>query len=316
MKYSIRIVFTLFAVILSLVKGFAYDWPLVNGQIQHQINSTFGECRGERAYFHNGVDIQASQGTAVVAIESDTAYILSGSVGVNIGHYRYYHLANLTIQNLQMVQAGTIIGYTNADNHIHFIESNQSVDFYGNVPNEYCVNPLRNGALTPFIDAGAPEIDSITIYRQGTNDVVQPGTIYGQLDFAVQAHDPGVAADGTINNQSACGVYNISIEFRDSTDNLIGQAISYLIFDNIPDNGDINWAFATGSNSSTFVYWATNDPFNEPYNKYWNTRQRENSNYNVDARYPGEALYGDGAIRIRVIVEDIAGNTDMVDLSP
>ena len=159
-------------------------------------------------------------------------------------------------------------------------------------------------------------IDNVTIRRQGPGDIVQLGTFYGQLDILVQAHDPGVTSTGAANNASSCGVFRVSIEFRDGSDNLIGQPINYLTFNELPDEADINWTFANGSNSSTFIYWATNDPFNEPHNKYWNTLQRVNNNFDVSARYAGEALYKEGVIRIRVVVEDIAGNRAIRNLTP
>jgi len=59
---------------------------------------------------------------------------------------------------------------------------------------------------------------------------------------------------------------------------------------------------------TNFYYWATNDPFNEPYNKYWNSNQRTGSDYTVDARVPMEALYGESNLLIKVIAEDIKGN--------
>lgn len=312
MNYNIRISMTLYITIVSISNILAYDWPLVNGQTQHQINATFGECRGNRDHFHNGVDIQATQGTAVYAIEGGTAYI-SGS-GINIGHYRYFHLTNFQVTDETEVEEGILIGYTDTGNHIHFIECENVLTQDGEPSNSTCLNPLRTDGLTPFEDNGDPIIDDVTIYRQGTNDVVQLETLYGKLDFAIQAHDPGVTATGAANNASSCGIYSVSIEFRDENENLIGQPINNLTFDDFPDNTDINWAFADGSNSSTFIYWATNDPFNEPHNKYWNTRQRVSCSYDVNARYAGEALYNEGVIRIRVVVEDIAGNRTIQDL--
>lgn len=317
MRYNIRLKNTiLILAIFFALNGYAYNWPLTNGTVQYQINATFGECRGTRDHFHNGLDIQATQGTAVLAIEGGTAYISAGSAGVSIGHYRYYHLTNIAVQNQQTITAGTVIGYTDGGNHIHFIECTQVISFYGDVPNNLCSNPLINGGLTPFADKGDPVIDNVTVYRQGTNDIVQLGTFYGQLDFAVQAHDPGVTSTGGANIASTCGIYSVSIEFRDGNNDLIGQPINYLNFNNLPNNTNINWAFANGTNSSTFIYWATNDPFNGPYNKYWNTRQRVNSNFDVDARYAGEALYNEGVISIRVVVEDVAGNRTTRELTP
>ncbi len=63
-------------------------------------------------HFHSGVDIQATNGTPVHAIEGGTAYI-SGS-GINIGHYRYFHLTNFQVTDEREVEAGTLIVRLNA----------------------------------------------------------------------------------------------------------------------------------------------------------------------------------------------------------
>ncbi len=293
---------------------FAYDWPFENGQQQHQINGTFGELRrGTTDHFHNGVDIQAGSGTPVYAIESGTAYL--STFGVNIGHYRYYHMNNLTMEDQDYIHAGEVIGYTDDYNHLHFIESEIVIEFIGDIPNNQSTNPLRNGGLDPFLDNGDPNIHEIDIYRQGTNNTITETIIYGQLDFSVYADDPGVTTTGAANNASHCGIYDITIAFFDANLNTIGNEINYIMFDELPDNTEIAWAYTNGANTGVNIYWATNDPFNMPYNKYWNTRQQSEGAYNASASCIEEAMYPDGDYTISIEVTDIANNADVNNLT-
>ena len=66
--------------------------------------------------------------------------------------------------------------------HVHFAEGRRALR-----------NPLREGALTPFHDFGAPVIDRIVAERGGR--VLQPGALIGVVNLIAVAHDnPPISA--------------------------------------------------------------------------------------------------------------------------
>jgi hypothetical protein len=72
-----------------------YSWPIANMNLSHDVSGVLDECRGSRDHFHDGVDIPATQGTAVSAVSSGTAY--QGGSGVDtyvlVNNNRwYFHL--------------------------------------------------------------------------------------------------------------------------------------------------------------------------------------------------------------------------------
>ncbi len=279
-------IFLLLAIQTCLI--FAYDWPMdedndpSNGVVlntQHQINAHLAECRQARDHFHSGVDINGIQGTRIYAIEDGTARV--AGLGVNVGHFRYYHLMNIAVSDYDTIGAGDLLGYTDSGNHLHIMESNIVLTQAGlNTPNVVWINLLREGGLYPFVDNTDPVIEGVTFWQQGTNNQITNGNLFGYIDIIVDAYDPRTSTNGG-NAGGHCGIYSLSIEIW-SNGNLLGDPIAYHIYDELP-TCNINLIYAEGSSSINFLYWATNDPYNEPINKYWNTRQKKNHDYTFDA---------------------------------
>ena len=309
MKYFALFLFFLAMNVYSSNEATAYPWPVSSTDTQHPIVATVGEYRA--GHFHAGVDIAEPVGTNVYpavsgiitqtsdsAIEDGHIYI-DGSDGIE---YRYFHIKRKS--TLQVGQHATAsqtllggIGNTSSP-HLHFEEERGGY------------NPLRTGGLTPFVDNTDPVIESVDFWAQGTDNQLT-GSLYGKVDLRVDAYDPRTSATGG-NAGGHCGVYSIAIEFLKGGQR-VGDRIAYHTYNRIPPS-PLNIVYATGSSMSNFLYWATNDPFNEPYNKYWNTKQRSGQNYTVDARIPDEAMYPEGNLMIRVIVEDIRGNSATHDI--
>lgn len=298
------------------IKGFSYSWPMdsdndtTNGvdlNTQHEITSTFAECRESRDHFHTGVDIGGSDGTMIFAIESGIAHI-SGS-GINVGHFRYYHVRNFQVSNNDTVEAGQLMAYTDGQNHLHFMESATVLTAPGLPAGAKWLNALREGALNPFNDNADPVIDEVSFWRQGTSEQITEGPLFGNFDLTVEAHDPRTSSSGG-GAGGHCGIYKLRIEFWREGE-CIGDVIDYHIYDCLP-SCSINLVFAPGSSTIRHIYWATNDPFSAPHNKYWNTKQRKESDYTVNARIPQELMYPEGNLQIQVIAEDVRGNSDVV----
>lgn len=180
-------------------------------------------------------------------------------------------------------------------------------------PADNWINPLRKNGLTPYEDNASPVINGFVMYQNGTETDME-GRIFGKVDIVIDAFDPAVNSDGSANNNYNCGIYKIVIQFLNSKGEEISNSkIEYFSgFSKMP-NCSPKEMYASGSNSETFLYIATNDPFNSPYDKYWNSRQKRGQPYNVDAMFPNEAKFAEGGLKIKVTVYDYAGNKAETD---
>lgn len=290
----------------SLAVG--YPWPVSPFSEQHGINGTLGECRDDRDHFHKGVDVVGPSGTRVYPVVNGTVtYVYK--IGINAyvevtdntnRVYKYQHIDPVVKKDSVVTAGVTILGTVkNISNpHLHFEDGLGSS------------NPLRDGGLTPFVDSTSPVINSLDFYKQGTTDQFS-NALYGKIDLWVNAYDPRTSSSGG-NAGGNCGIYKIIIKFL-SNNQPVGDSIVYHIYNNVPA-APITDVFAQGSSSTIFLYNATNDPFHSPYDKYWNSKQKRGEPYNIDAIIPSQAMYGEGHLKIRVIVEDIRGNQAIQDI--
>lgn len=300
-------------VVLILVSAFSavpvagYSWPVQPFDSQHLIFATIGEYR-DTTHFHAGVDIGEGSGVNVYSITDgkvdqvlttgDNSYVrIQDNSGAK---YDYVHITPAVAQGVTVTAGVTLLGQIKniTGPHLHFEE------------NDGGANPLRVGGLTPYVDKSSPVIVSADFWKQGADEQLT-GSLYGHIDIRVNTYDTRTSATGDSAGGN-CGIYKITIEFWQGG-NLIGDKIEYHVYDRIPSCA-VSLVYATGSTQSNFLYWATNDPFNEPYNKYWNSKQRSGSDYTVDALIPMQSLYPEGNMLIRVIAEDIRGNKATYDI--
>ncbi|MGQ9778198.1 MAG: hypothetical protein ACUVQ9_13475, partial [Thermodesulfobacteriota bacterium] len=284
-----------------------YGWPLKEFNTQHQIIGTFGEYR--TGHFHSAVDINAPESTMVWNIESDTCY-KSGS-GINIGHFRYYHLViRPTILDSSFVAETTFIAKTDSNNHVHLMESRTELRTYGAPTNVWWLEPLRSGALTPYVDSTKPHIDSIKFYRQGPGDTLLIGILDRRVDVLSVAGDARTDSTGHSAGGN-CSVYRIGYEVKDTLGNVVKSLWEKIKFDSIYNHEDIarlNLTYGSGSTMSHFRYWVSNDPFNPDStirNWYWNTKQKIGQPDSVDADSIEDAKFKDGYYWVKVIAADI-----------
>jgi len=292
--------------VLSPVPGAAYSWPVKPFDSQHPIFATIGEYRTPTRV-HAGVDIGEGAGAQVYSVTDGTVINvnsnINGSVRIRTDsgtEYEYVHITPSIVINSTVTVGVTVLGEI-ADidaPHLHFTE------------NKGGSNPLRDGGLTPYVDKSSPTIVSVDFWKQGTEEQLT-GSLYGHIDLRVNTFDPRTSVTGDSAGGN-CGIYKITIEFWQGG-NLIGDKIEYHIYNKIPPS-PVSLVYATGSTQSIFLYWATNDPFNVPYDKYWNSNQRTGSDYTVNALIPSQALYPEGSMLIRVIAEDIRGNKAIHDI--
>jgi hypothetical protein len=303
-KEMLKLVKLLLAFVPSI--SFAYPWPVSPFNSQHEISAALGEYRistNGSLHFHKGADIAESAGTTVYSsvdgtVTSINPTLESGIIDITDDDgtlFGYIHVTpdpNL-LQNEQVVAGQTPLGViaTIPAAHLHFQEAGGQA------------NPLRQGGLTPYVDNNTPAISGVTFFYDGTSNPVTTN-IYGHLDIQVNAYEPRTGADGG-NAGGAIGIYKLMVQFWQNGAQ-VGSSIQYQ-FDGIP-SAPVTAVYGPGSTDSIFLYWATNDPFNQPYNKYWNTKQMAGSAYNVDAPINAQALYKDGNLQILIIASDIQGN--------
>lgn len=150
----------------------AYPWPVKPFDRQHAIRGAFDDPR-LGGTFHFGVDIVASGGQAVYAVAPGTVFRYSDAIAIRQpnGHeFSYWHVRG-TVKQHSYVKKGEMIGFVrHGFGHVHFAEWNGRT----------YVNPLRRGALAPFVDRTRPVVGPIDVEQE------QNGT----FDATVQAYDP------------------------------------------------------------------------------------------------------------------------------
>ena len=284
--------------------------------VQHVIISTIGEWRS--GHFHAGVDINAPESTKVYTIEGDTCYIdqVNGyGSGINIGHFRYFHMAGYVYPDTTFIPTGTYFAKTDSEDHVHLQEADRCLTAPGaSANNAKWLNLLRDGAMTPFADSTRPHIDSIKFYRQAS-DSLMPGMLDGKVDVLAVAGDTRTDSTGHSAGGN-CSVYRIGYEIRDTLSNVIKPLWEKIKFDTIPsppNASQLLLTYGSGSTMSHFRYWVSNDPFNPDFtlrNWYWNTKQKTGQPDSVDAESLEVAKFKDGHYWVKVIAADIRNNAD------
>ena len=160
-----------------------YSWPLRPTNLQHPIYGAFNDPRiAERSKtFHFGVDLAAADGSPVVAVEggavrvtSTTTVIVNGDRGRS---FAYWHVVPAVLHG-QEIQAGAVVGrIARGHGHVHFAEWSDG-SFR---------NPLRPGALEPFVDTSAPAITTIGFFRRGR--VVPGDRVRGTIAIIAEAFE-------------------------------------------------------------------------------------------------------------------------------
>ena len=305
--------FTLKICILLSLPHFlwSYDWPLKMFTSQHGINATLGEMRdstGIPDHFHSGVDVKGNQGDSIFAVDSGIIWDKSPS-GLWVNDFQYYHITS-PHSNGDTINIHDFVGTINYPlaPHLHFREKSNTSPPYN------ALNPLRSGALTPYDDSTNPFVDSIRFYRQA--DTTQlTGILDGKVDVLSVAGDTRTDSTGHSAGGN-CSVYRIGYEVRDTLGNLFKPLWEKIKFDTIPDptnTSQLNLTYGSGSTSSHFRFWVSNDPFNPDStlrNWYWNTKQKIGQPDSVDADSIEVAKFTDGFYWVKVIASDIRNNAD------
>jgi hypothetical protein len=159
-----------------------YGWPLAPFDEQHPVRGFFDDPRVhiddtgvETASFHFGVDIAAPGGTPVYAVAPGTVFREADAVAVRDGphEFSYWHVSPAVPEHA-FVQQHELLGWVKpAWGHVHFAES---------IDGRY-VNPLRPGALEPFVDRTRPTVAAIELLG------ADPAHVTGTVGVVVDAYD-------------------------------------------------------------------------------------------------------------------------------
>ena len=168
----------------------SYGWPVKPFDVQHPVRGFFCDPRigakGSKA-FHFGIDVSAPDGTAVYAVAGGKVHREGGqNIGIVTGSgdsHGYWHIVP-RVGHGQRVRKHALIGHVAKGwGHVHFADR---------IDGKYW-NPLREGALTPFKDFGAPVVDLIVAERASRR--LDPRTLTGVVNLIAVAHDnPPISA--------------------------------------------------------------------------------------------------------------------------
>jgi hypothetical protein len=170
--------------------GVAYGWPVKPFFAQHPVRGVFGDPRigltpdGISKQFHFGVDVSAPNGTPVYAT-------LSGSLSIHPLHpdvvlidapggieFSYWHVVPAVHGGEHAVAYRTLIGHVERPwAHVHFSEAR-----YGRY-----VNPLRFGAMGPYVDRTKPTVAAVELEHDGSP--VRLASAHGTVDIVAEVSD-------------------------------------------------------------------------------------------------------------------------------
>ena len=165
-----------------------YGWPLKPFDKPHPIRGSFGDPRfhlgaeSSLSSFHFGVDISARDGQAVYSVSRGYVHAYAAHVTVTSRtsrEYGYWHVRPV-VRTGKHVKAHQLIGHVIAGwGHVHLAESYRGA----------YKDPLRKGALTPYVDKTMPVVEGFRLLRDD-GSAADPAHVTGPLSVVVSAWDP------------------------------------------------------------------------------------------------------------------------------
>ena len=161
-----------------------YPWPVKPFDRQHPVRGFFNDPRVQDAShaFHFGIDVSAPDGTAVYAVTPGKVFIEDKGHAVAVQApdgraFGYWHVKP-AVAHHQQVGLHQLLGHIEKGwGHVHFAESLNNV----------YRDPIRPGAIQPFVDVGHPTISKI-MFRRGGKDLA-PDAVKGRVQICCIAYD-------------------------------------------------------------------------------------------------------------------------------
>jgi murein DD-endopeptidase MepM/ murein hydrolase activator NlpD len=181
-----------------------YSWPLKPFDQPHPVRAVFGDPRttflhprngdvlaGSGIFsFHDGVDIDAPDGTRVYPVVSGVVRSVEArrdegaSVVVQAPDGRafaYTHIAPAVRVGQGVTARLTVLGrIDNSALELHFSEFS---------PGGRVVDPLLPGHLTPYADTTKPVVGALVLRPYGRSGAVRPFEVSGRVALVVEAYD-------------------------------------------------------------------------------------------------------------------------------
>jgi Peptidase family M23 len=164
----------------------SYGWPVKPFYRQHPVRAYLNDPRnghGDAKSFHFGIDVSAQTGTPVFAVEPGQVFLTRGRMAVAVrsaaSTFGYWHVKP-AVRNHQFVRLHQLLGYIvdeGSGAHVHFAER---------AHNRY-LNPLRPGAMGPYVDRTPPTILSVEFLRHGQE--LAPNELTGRVDVVAEIVD-------------------------------------------------------------------------------------------------------------------------------
>lgn len=166
-----------------------YGWPVRPFNRQHPIRAYLNDPRNghyDAKSFHFGVDISAPTGTPVYAVQAGEVFLQGKRKAVALkagGHiFGYWHVKP-AVRNHQAVRLHQLLGHIvnegGVGDHVHFAERDPAHDRY--------LNPLRPGALGPYVDRTPPTVVSVEFLRNGHE--LAADELTGRVDIVAEIVD-------------------------------------------------------------------------------------------------------------------------------
>jgi hypothetical protein len=195
------------ATALSPRAATAYPWPVKPFDKPHPVRGSFGDPRtvfrapatsagvhkGAGAFsFHNGIDISASNGTAVYPVGNGTVTRVAVDKVVvkseNGPTFQYWHIAPSVRVGARVTARRTVLGrIARPSGHVHLTE----------IAGGRAVNPLQQGHISPYADSTRPWVARIAI-RNGSGAELVPNLVTGRVYIVAEAYDrPALPVPGT-----------------------------------------------------------------------------------------------------------------------
>jgi len=176
-----------------------YGWPIAPFDKAHPVRAIVGDPRtlfkntsrrdalhGPGTFsFHDGVDIDARNGTPVYPVLSGVAQLTAGGDGVLVRAddgrlFKYMHIVPSVRYGQRVTARQTVLGrIENWAEQLHFSELTAD----GRV-----VNPLLPGHLTPYRDTTTPSVERLH-FRNASGDGLDSFDLRGRITLVAEAYD-------------------------------------------------------------------------------------------------------------------------------
>lgn len=285
-----------------------YGWPVKPFDEAHPVRGNFADPRTRYAgprteetlragsgvlSFHQGLDINAPDGSPVYAVASGTVVRARGNrvtvVCDNGRAFQYWHVYE-AVQAGQEVEAGkTVVGFILPKReHVHLTELQKG----------RAVNPLAPGHLTPYRDGTAPRVLDVLIHgdEEGRIDVSE--SVHGRVFFVAEAVDtPALPVQGRWHGGFPVTPALITWRIERDGTVVVSRRVAWNVRRTVPENSRFWSAFARGTYQNWPVFGREKYRFEQ--GKYL---------FRLSAKPFDTAALADGAYELVVTVADTAGN--------